>query len=314
MTFIEKYNLALERFHKNKFKFKKYTVDFFLSLLRGVPDRTLSEESLKRVDYYIKLDSFCDSRVLSDDIKSYSKDKGAYYIDFHPLIRKFPGGVKFLVAFGDITHIPEHPTFVKSRPINGDNRNSVLLKLNSVRHYYIYPDKKEFLEKKPLAVWRGKSHLRKRLDFVEGFYNKKFCDVGDTHSKSIGKPYHKNFLSIRQQLEYRYIISIEGNDVATNLKWIMNSNSLCMMVRPEFETWFMEGLLIPGVHYVELKPDYSDLEEKINFYNEHPDEALKIIQSAKLYAAQFADENNERAIAHEVMRRYFKLSGQLELT
>ena len=47
-------------------------------------------------------------------------------------------------------------------------------------------------------------------------------------------------------LNYKFILAIEGYDVATNLKWIMSSNSLAVMPRPTYATWFMEGTLIPG--------------------------------------------------------------------
>ena len=46
----------------------------------------------------------------------------------------------------------------------------------------------------------------------------------------------------------------------------MSSNSLAVMPKPKFESWFMEGLLIPDHHFVEIKRDYSDLEEKLNYY------------------------------------------------
>ena len=35
------------------------------------------------------------------------------------------------------------------------------------------------------------------------------------------------------------------------------------MTPPRFETWFMEGRLVPDVHYVALAEDYSDLEAKL---------------------------------------------------
>jgi hypothetical protein len=39
--------------------------------------------------------------------------------------------------------------------------------------------------------------------------------------------------------------------------------------------------LIPGVHYVECKPDYSDLIEKVNWVRDNPKNAIKIGQNAK---------------------------------
>src|SRR5690606_29582030 len=87
-------------------------------------------------------------------------------------------------------------------------------------------------------------------------------------------------LSIDAHLDYKFILALEGNDVATNLKWVMSSNSLAVMPIPKFETWFMESTLIPDFHYVCIKDDYSDLEEKLKHYIQHPNEALKIIANA----------------------------------
>ena len=61
-------------------------------------------------------------------------------------------------------------------------------------------------------------------------------------------------------------MALEGIDVASNLKWVMSSNSIAVMPRPTCETWFMEGTLIPDYHYIEIKPDFSDLEERLNQY------------------------------------------------
>ncbi len=118
-------------------------------------------------------------------------------------------------------------------------------------------------------------------------------------------------MSIDEQLRNKFIISIEGNDVATNLKWIMSSNSLCLMRRPRFETWFMEGALVPGHHYVLLKDDFSDLEEKLDYYRSSPEEAIGIIQNANAYVEQFKDPVLEQLLGVLVMQRYFTLTNQM---
>ena len=66
---------------------------------------------------------------------------------------------------------------------------------------------------------------------------------------------------------------MEGNDVASNLKWVMSSNSIAVMPKPKYETWFMEGLLIPDQHYILIKDDYSDLETRLKFFLDHPQKA-----------------------------------------
>lgn len=115
-------------------------------------------------------------------------------------------------------------------------------------------------------------------------------------------------MTISEQLQYKFVMSLEGNDVASNLKWIMSSNSLAVMPKPKFETWFMEGRLQAGVHYVEVKDDFSDLEQQMDYYLSHPKEAAEIIANAQRYVAQFQNEALENTIAITVISRYLNLS------
>ena len=91
----------------------------------------------------------------------------------------------------------------------------------------------------------------------------------------------------------------------------MSSNSLAVMPRPTCETWFMEGTLIPDYHYIEVKDDFSDLEEKLNYYIAHQEKAEEIIAHAHEYVAQFRDKKREELLQVMVMEQYFKTSGQL---
>jgi hypothetical protein len=117
-------------------------------------------------------------------------------------------------------------------------------------------------------------------------------------------------MTIDEQLQYKFILSIEGADVATNTKWIMSSNSLCFMTKPKFETWFMEGELIPNYHYVLIKEDYSDLEEKINYYIDNTSEAESIIHNANRYVDRFRDGKCEDWLHLKILEQYFDFSGQ----
>ena len=105
-------------------------------------------------------------------------------------------------------------------------------------------------------------------------------------------------------------MALEGNDVASNLKWVMSSNSLAVMTRPTCETWFMEGTLVAGYHYVEVKEDFSDLPEKLQYYIKHPEQAEDIIRHAHEYVRQFQDKERENLISLMVLDKYFRLSGQ----
>lgn len=277
---------------------------------------SLSQTDIEaRVNYYNRLNGPISLPEEAEAIGRFTgrSKSSAYCGDFQHLIRHFSRHLHVHYRFGDLTTTPGVPTFVKSRPIDprAANANAVLLRLNAIRHFRFYHDPLPFRAKKPLAVWRGKSNRDHRIAFARQFMNHPLCDVGCTrHKEKQAEPWHKPFMSVDEQLRHQFIVSVEGIDVATNLKWIMASNSLCLMRRPRFETWFMEGTLVPGYHYVELKDDHSDLEEKIDYYRRYPDQAEAIIDNAQRHAARFRDQRREDLVGLLVMERYFQLSGQ----
>ncbi|GAB5469499.1 MAG: glycosyl transferase family 90 [Rhodospirillales bacterium] len=277
--------------------------------LRRVALQARQASLLERIAYYNKLNSI-DPRVLTVSTHSVSRKMSRYYYDFMAAAKGFGKHKRLNYLFGDVVEVPDRPTFVRSRPIHGENANSVLLKLDRLRHFRFPPDPQSFHEKRSAPVWRGAASNPTRRALLRAFGRCKSYDIGHRGSPFEGLP-GKDFLTIADQRRYRYIISIEGNDVATNLKWILASNSLCFATPLRFETWFMEGRLRPGVHFVELRPDFSDLEEKVRYYNENPSEAVEIIAAAHDFIAQFFDRRAESAAMMLVFQKYFEISGQL---
>lgn len=283
-------------------------------LFEGLSDGVL-EKALARVRYYNKLSRPQSPLAAAGAIAVgalKAREHSYYYYDFKRYAKAF--GARLLVHrdFGDNTAIPAVPTLLKSRPIAEANQNAVVMKLDSLRHFTTYADGLRFADKKPTAVWRGilgRNSTRARL--AELYQGDPRFDIGFVGPVRFGLKAASQRLSIDDQLQYRYILSIEGNDVATNLKWIMASNSLCLMPAPKFETWFMEGTLQPGVHYVSLAPDLGDLPEKVDHYNRHPEEAEAIIANANLYVAGFKDPATEELISLLVLQKYFESTGQI---
>jgi len=191
-------------------------------------------------------------------------------------LRHFDGRLRFLYRFGDDFSVPAKPAFVKARELSAGNHNAVLMKLNKVRHFNYVADHLSWEDKLDRIVWRGNARRPHRQKVVREFYANPLCDIGQTNNTPGDVPWKKPFMSIRRQLRYKFVLSIQGNDVATNLKWIMASNSLCFMAQPTRETWFQEGELIPGRHYVRLRDDYQDMEEKIDYYRRNPAEAKEM--------------------------------------
>ncbi|NQZ93983.1 MAG: lipopolysaccharide A protein [Moritella sp.] len=263
-----------------------------------------------RVDYYNQInDSFdvSSKSVNLDEFKSVKKK--TYFFDLYKYVSFFDRENRFDFIFGDVIHVPKTPSFVKSRPVS-DNANSILMKLNEVRHFLFISDKLDFVDKKPSVVWRGGAYRDKRRFFVKRLHKCANFDIGQTNKPVEDVAWQKPFLSIEEQLQYKFIFCIEGNDVATNLKWVMSSNSIAVMPKPQYETWFMEGSLKAGVHYIEVKDDFSDAEEKIDYYSNHIDEANTIIKHANDYVEQFKDLKREKLISLLVLSKYYIQSDQ----
>ena len=239
--------------------------------------------------------------------------RSAYFFDTYEYTRWFDDSLLWNTVTGDVTTVPAVPSVVKSRPIRGENANSVLLNLDKVRHFIFLKDDIPFRAKQDRAIFRLAIRLRPHRErFMRMYFGSACCDAGISDPDgSFPQEWAKPHISMYDHLNYKFILAIEGFDVATNLKWIMSSNSLAVMPRPTYETWFMEGTLIPNYHYVEIRPDYSDLEERMHYYIEHPEEAEAIIAHAHEYIAQFRDRRRERIISLLVLQRYFERTGQL---
>lgn len=270
-----------------------------------------------RVDYYCKL-----SRPVT--LGSDSKPIGAlqrkgnpstYYYDSREALQWFNPELRWHYLFGDIRDIPAEPTVVKSRALDTDNSNSVLLKLDRCRHFVYINDHLQPEDKEDRAIFRGHIGTREnRALFCRMYADNPRVDAADTLPGATEGHKHtsqmKPMMSFYEHLRFRYIMALEGNDVASNLKWIMSSRSAAVMPKPTCETWFMEGRLVGGVHYVEIRPDFSDLEEKMDHYSNHLDELRTIVDNANRYVAQFRDTRRERYIALLVMQKYFKMTNQ----
>lgn len=269
---------------------------------------------LNRVNYYCKLKN--NNNTISPDAQEikdiHISGQKVYPLDTLKYARYFNLHNKIALLGGDVTFIPKYPTFVKSRPISSENDNSVILKLNSIRHFIILKDKIPYHAKIDKVLWRGRSFSNAlRTDFMTKFNNNSLINAGDVGKKgTIPEHWRVDKMTIPEQLKYKFIIALEGNDVASNLKWIMSSNSIAVMPKPRFETWFMEGTLIPDYHYIHIKDDFSDLEDRIKYYIKHPGKAEEILAHAHAHVAQFRNKKNESLISLMTIQKYFIQTNQ----
>ena len=284
-----------------------------------------------RIKYYFG-DFFNTSHSIKvlDIYKTFNQNGIYYYLGTNNYPRDFTfkygsvhpgwwwgGNGYFIVNFPCLTNSADGynsdglPVLTKARII-GKKNNGILLKYGYNRHWAIlenFIDPVIWNNKINSVVWRGNSYSSEckkynRQLFVDRYYkNHNVGYSGTDESVQIEKM--KGYLTIDEQLKYKYLIVIEGNDVATSLKWSLLSNSLVIMSKPIIESWLMEGLLKPYVHYVPLKDDFSDLEEILEWCKLNDNECKQISKNASEYMLQFMDKDNEMLL-HNILTNVYK--------
>ncbi len=273
----------------------------------------------QRVLYYCKLAKRAEYMPLPDSATQLSMHKykkvkcpSVYFFDTYAYTAHFKQDLKWCHLFGDVIHVPDYPSIVKSRPLCENNINSVVMKLDKVRHFTYINDKKPFSSKLDKVIFRGAVVGKdNRIDFLKKYHNHPMVNAGCVDSnENTPAEWKRELITLHDHLNYKFIMALEGNDVASNLKWVMSSNSIAVMPKPTCETWFMEGQLIPDYHYIEIADDYSNLEERLNYYIKHPEHAAEIIKNANTYVAQFKDRKREDLISLMVLQSYFRYTNK----
>ena len=224
-------------------------------------------------------------------------------------------------SIGKDCHKNINDCLIKNR-IVGLNKRTILLKcLNEERHWsftkQVLDKDIEFNLKKDKCIWRGvatgihrSDDIPNRKKLVTTYYNNKKFDIGYTsllfYKDQLDEKFLKSKMTLDQQLKNKFIISVEGNDVASGLKWQLLSNSVVLMPKPRCVSWLMEDKLEPGYHYILLKDDFSDLEEKYNWCLNNLEVCKKISQNATSYMQMFLDDDNENKIQIELIKRYMQ--------
>ena len=265
-----------------------------------------------RLNYYNKLAA---GMVLGDgatpigDLKIPKKGK-VYHFDLAEFTRWFDPTLLHHHVFGDVTSVPPVPAFVKSRPIAGDNRNSVVMKLEKMRHFSFIDDPVPFSKKRDHLIGMASVSQPHRIDFFRKYFGHPLCTLGQINRGTDHDEWLKPRMSIRAHLDYKFILCLEGYDVASNLKWVMSSGSLAVMPEPVYETWYMEGELVPNVHYIRIGKDYADLEERLQYFIDRPGEALELNRNAQEYTRKFRNKGLEDLLNLLVLEKYFVVTGQ----
>lgn len=206
------------------------------------------------------------------------------------------------------------PVLIKTR--SKDDKQSVLYPIQKERFYPIEVFEKmseadiPFEKKKNAIVWRGTETgfgggrpNYTRLWAIQMFGDSKNRQIDIGLSAVDKRPakqfedcekYVKGPMDWKEQLSYKYLLSLEGNDVATGLKWQLFSNSVVFMPEPEIESWFLETTLVPYVHYVPIFQNLTNLESQIRWADQHPAICKHIATNSTEYARDLYERTMTR--------------------
>jgi hypothetical protein len=164
-----------------------------------------------------------------------------------------------------------------------------------------------FTKKKNKAIFAGGASggqyfkNNKRLNNAKYVYDNKLSliDYYITKTLESNDPVFNDFLmnyksiftpkkTITEQLEYKYIYSVDGNAAAWDRPvWVMSSNSLLIKDTTRYELWY-DSLFKKDEHYIEST--IYNIENTITFLNNNPNICMNIIKEANINVKNYCSK------------------------
>lgn len=205
------------------------------------------------------------------------------------------------------------PIFVRSKK----KSISTGILIPALRNFFAQEDYLPLLEAQSETVkwetkinqffWRGRptgyhykdgSNPRLRL-IQESLSNTDILDAAFVKDKSLMKRHptvdwsnlkFSKEIDQAEQINYKYLIAVQGSSYPSSLHWQLFSNSLMVLVDTPYLEWYYSGM-VPFKHYVPLKDDYSDLREILIWLQENDSKAEEIAKNAtEFYKNQVSNE------------------------
>lgn len=275
-------------------------LDFYINNTKAI------SEPKEGQDIFDKPFFFAPNRELKSR-KSYDKDILRYV--------GFSEYKKLWFQCGDDPYIgPEYPVLVKTRDTLDKDSKGIIGNLNSVRHWCLHKDTTPWEDKKNGFIWRGSDTgydkiKNPRIEFVKKFHED--YDVGFAQyvqnykydSNIYLNEYVKGFKSPKEIMSYKYLPIIDGNDKSSSLNYILFSDCVPIMPKPRFHSWLCEKFLLPDVHYVECKPDFSDFLDLVEWCRSNDEKCKKIAENGRYFIEKnFLNASNEDKIEQEIIK------------
>lgn len=247
-----------------------------------------------------------------------------------------------------------------------DKLQPIVWKLATHRHFEklgeVYRADTPWAKKIDMAVFRGqltgsRGNYDEHLSDHENCQNMIRCKMVFDHAKSTrvsakltstrkrvapiinGVKLIGSVVTLDKLLQYKGIIMMEGNDVASGLKWALLSQSVVLMPPPKYTSWAMEELLEPWVvslvlysiavrasqiqwtlrysnpflssilqHYIPLNDRATDVEEKMQWVLDNDVEAQRISYRGTMWMEDLVFHpdaaEDDRLIQEDMLKRY----------
>lgn len=185
---------------------------------------------------------------------------------------------------------------------------------NACKQYPAISPSVPWSAKRPVAVFRGSStgtgttiktnQRLKALAIADSERNGGRLDVGITTwnlrpRKHITSKYLEtierdsypvaNKMSLQEQSNFKYILTLEGHVAAYRLSYELSSGSVVLLAESKWKMWYYK-FLQPYIHYVPVKEDLSDLLDKIDWCRDHDEQCRVIAESAKSFYDRYLGE------------------------
>ena len=97
------------------------------------------------------------------------------------------------------------------------------------------------------------------------------------------KDYMLSIVPIYKQLEYKYLIDLQGNGYSGRLKYLLHSGRLLFIQERKWKSYY-HFKLKPFVHYIPVKEDFSDLYDQLDWAEKNPYKVAEIVKQATDFA------------------------------
>jgi hypothetical protein len=128
-----------------------------------------------------------------------------------------------------------------------------------------------------------------RLKFIELSKTHKMLEYYSTPKYN---PKDPSMITFNDMKKYKYLIDIPGHGYSTKIYSYLHCKRVVFRVKKRKRPFYWEKYLIPNVHYIEVNNDFSDLIEKYEYLEKHPDIYNQIVKNCdELVTNQINQQN-----------------------